>query len=234
MSDVASNMPQPEPHHCVGPAAPDEGKTRSETRIDRAHVMSTGSATGPVDTVGEALATASDLDDSAGAAEGLRNQADELAAYLRSRMKDLDHRESLLNARSAQFDASLRNAQAALNERQAELSQREHDLAEREREVESRFKALSADANRPQLSSLERRAERLKRREAALAALRNDLDRVRAQALEMCIAAQNAFKQVSSGPDRAALSDSIGQVRDLSAEYYTSQNEELAQKKRTP
>ena len=91
--------------------------------------------------------------------------------------------------------------------------------------------AFSPDGEPLQSNSLERRVERLKRREDSLATLRQDLDRVHAQALEMCIAAQRAFEQISSGADRAALADSVNRVRDLADEYYATQNEELAEKR---
>ncbi len=233
MPVATSNMSQPDPQRGNGTDGPDTSEAKSETRIDRAHVISaTDSPTSPTETADGSQAGAPDLDDAADSALGLRNQADELAAYLRSRLKDLDHRESILNARSAQFDASLRNAQAELNERQVELAEREQKLVEREREVESRSQTLSSEENQVRSGSLERRSERLNRREASLATLREDLDRAHAQALDMCIAAQKAFQEISTGSDRTALADSANRVHDLSHEYYRTQNQELAEKKR--
>ena len=223
-------MPQPESDHCGVPAAPRGNEPTSETRIDRPHVMSATTESGsiPAEIVGEALAEMSDLDDSAAGSVELRHQADELAAYLRSRLKELDHRESLLNARSAQLDASLRGAQGMINERQAELARREQELADREREVGSCPEARPSAVTESEQSSL----ERLARREAALLALRKDLGRVYSHAFAMCTAAEELWKDMSRGADRAALVKAMRRVRTLSEEHNRALDEELAGKKR--
>ena len=227
-------MPQPEFDDCDLPAVPDGNQARSETRIDRPHVMPTTAEAGsiPAEIVGEALAEISDLDDSAAAGVELRHQADELAAYLRARLKELDHRESLLNARSAQLDAALRGAQATLNERQAELARREQELADREREFQSHPEARTPAVTESQPSSLGRRVEQLERREAALAALRKELGRVYADAFAMCTVAEELWNEMSRGADRAALAKALHKVRTLSQEHHRTQDKELAEKKR--
>ena len=227
-------MPQPESDHSGGPAVPDGNQAASETRIDRPHVMPTTAEPGsiPAEIVGEALAELSDSDDSAAAGVALRHQADELAAYLRARLKDLDRRESLLNARSAQLDASLCGAQATINERQAELARREQELADRQREFEGHPKARSPAETESEPSPLGRRAERLQRREAALTALRKELGRVYAGAFDMCTATEELRKEMSRGADRAALAKALHKVRTLSAEHNRAQDKELAEKKR--
>jgi DNA repair exonuclease SbcCD ATPase subunit len=234
MPETTSNPRQPESDPSQGPAEPGGVEAKSETRIDRPHVMPSTTESGsiPAGIMAEALAEVSDLDDSATAGMALRTQADELAAYLRARLKELDHRESLLNARSAQLDASFRSAQATLNERQAALAQREQELADRERELDADPQTRSSPEPESEPGSLERRAERLARREAALAALRRELDRVHGQALEMCAAAEYLWKEISSRSDRAALAGALDRVRRLSAGHYRAEHEELAEKKR--
>lgn len=234
MPEITSNMPQPEFDDCDVPVVPDGGEAKSEMRIDRPHVMPTTTEPGsiPAEIIGEALAEISDLDDSAAVGVELRLQADELAAYLRARLKELDHRESLLNARSAQLDASLRGAQATINERQAELARREQELADREREFESHPEARSSAVTESEPSSLGRRAEQLERREAALAALQKELGRVYAQAFDMCTAAEELWKEMPRGADRASLAKALHEVRTLSAEHNRAQDKELAEKKR--
>ena len=225
-------MPQPESGD--GSAAPDGNQATSETRIDRPHVMPGMAKPGsiPAEIVGEALADISDLDDSAAAGVELRHQADELAAYLRARLKELDRRESLLNSRSAQLDAALCGAQATINERQAELARREQELADREGEFESRPEARPPAATESQPSSLGRQGEQLERREAALVALRKESGRVYAHAFDMCAAAEELFKEMSRGANRAALAKALGKVRRLSDEHHRAQDKELTEKKR--
>jgi DNA repair exonuclease SbcCD ATPase subunit len=227
MPEMTSNMPQPESDHGDGSAAPDGNQATSETRIDRPHVMPTTAEPGsiPAEIVDEALAEISDLDDSAAAGVELHHQADELAAYLRARLKELDHRESLLNARSAQLDAALRGAQAMINERQVELAGREQELADRERDFESHPEARTPAVTESQPSSIERR-------EAALVATRKESGRVYAHAFDMCAAAEELWKEMSRGADRAALAKALHKVRTLSDEHHRTQDEELAEKKR--
>ena len=234
MPEMTSNMPQPESDHCGVPAAPDGTELASETRIDRPHVVPGTAESGAIrdEALDEALAQGSDLVDSASAGMELRRQADELAAYLRSRLKDLEQRESLLNTRSAQLDASLRDAQATINERQADLARRERELADREDGFTSQPEARQPTVTESQPSSLELRAEQLERREAALAARQKELGRVYARAFDMCTAAEELFKELPRGADRAALTKALRKVHGLSTEHHRAQGEELAEKKK--
>jgi len=234
MPEIASAMPEPESDHSDGPTADHGNQARSETRIDRPHFMPTTTVPGsiPAEIVDEALAEISDLDESAATGVELRHQADELAAYLRTRLKELDHRESLLNARSAQLDAALRGAQSMINERQTELAQRELELAERERELETHSGARPPAVAESQPSSLACRAEQLARREAALVALRKELGAVYAHAFDISAAAEELWKVMARGADRTALAKALHGVRALSEEHYRAQDIELAEKKK--
>ena len=230
MPENTSNLPQPESDSGDGRTAPDGNHPTSETRIDRPHVMPTATEPGsiPAEIIGRPLAEISDLDDSADGGKELHRQADELAAYLSSRLKEFDHRESLLNTRSAQLDAALRLAQATLNERQAELARREQELVDRERHP----KADRPTETESQPTSPGRRLEQIKRREAALVALRKESDRVYAHAADMCAAAEELWEEMSHGANRAALATALNKVRTLSDEHNRDQDRELAEKKR--
>jgi predicted nucleic acid-binding Zn-ribbon protein len=62
----------------------------------------------------------------------LRGQADQLAAHLRERQRQLEHRESQVNARVAAFEQEIRDARAWLARRNDELNEREARLEARE------------------------------------------------------------------------------------------------------
>jgi hypothetical protein len=136
-----------------------------ETRIDQAHHHGGGeeifvsAAAAEVDSAdalvepGEPVAEET-LPDLAG--EQLRRQAEQLADYLRSRQRDLDHRESQLNAQSAQLESDARTARIWLGERESELREREEAEIALERELRQRLDRLAvADA------ALERQKESL-------------------------------------------------------------------------
>lgn len=78
-------------------------------------------------------------------------QADQLAAHLRNRQKELDHREAELNSRIARFESETRAARIWLDQRDAdaesrrrELDQREKDLAHAREEMEKRLARLAS------------------------------------------------------------------------------------------
>jgi chromosome segregation ATPase len=83
--------------------------------------------------------------------EQLRLQAEQLAAHLRVRQKELDHREAALNSRAARFDAEERTIRLSHDQREADLALREEDLAKRiaataesQQEAEKRLTRLAA------------------------------------------------------------------------------------------
>jgi hypothetical protein len=90
--------------------------------------------------------------------EQLRRQAEQLAEYLRARQRELDHRESQLNAQSAQLESDARTARIWLGEREVEIQERERERIALEIEWRQRLDRLAAaDA------ALTRRAEALGR-----------------------------------------------------------------------
>jgi hypothetical protein len=234
MSETTNNMPRPDSDHGDGSAAPDGNQVRSETRIDRPHLMPTTAEPESIseEISGEEPCKTSELDESSPSGVGVRNQADELAAYLGARLKELDRRELLLNARSERLDASLRDAQAMLNERQAALAEREEELAVRERELKSHPEAGSPSEPESAPSSAGHRIEQIERREAALLALRKELGRVYGDTFDICAAAEELAKEMSRCVDRDALAKALQKVRELSANHYRAEDKELARKKR--
>jgi hypothetical protein len=77
------------------------------------------------------------------AAEPIRLQADQLAAHLRNRQKELDRRESELNSRLARWESETRVARLASSEREAELAAREESLNAQQRELATQAEALA-------------------------------------------------------------------------------------------
>jgi DNA repair exonuclease SbcCD ATPase subunit len=231
MSETTNNMPRPDSDHGDGSGAPDGNQVRSETRIDRPHVMPTTAEPGSIseEISGEEPCKTSELDASG---VGVRNQADELAASLGARLKELDRRESLLDARSERLDASLCDAQGVLNERQAALAEREEGLATREHELKSHPEAGSPSEPESAPSSAGHRIEQIERREAALLALQKELGRVYGDTFDICAAAEELAKEMSRCADRDALAKALKKVRELSANHYRAEDKELARKKR--
>ena len=78
------------------------------------------------------------------AGEQIRLQADQLAAHLRSRQKELDCREAELNARLAKFESEGRAVRLWLAERESELAARREELAGRDQELAKLREELAA------------------------------------------------------------------------------------------
>ncbi|MGQ9770864.1 MAG: hypothetical protein ACUVQG_09930 [Thermogutta sp.] len=130
--------------------------------------------------------------------ERVRRHARQLAAVLRRRQEQLDHREAQLNARSAQIENDVRVLRLIWNERHADweekrqlLAEREAVLAQRRAELGEREEALSqreqfltqweeslrsreADLAK-QEQALEQKRKELARREAAVQFRESDL-----------------------------------------------------------
>jgi hypothetical protein len=113
-----------------------ESSVLQETRIDPAHhhggddrslqdiSLPDAAASSALAAPGEPAVEALPPDQ---ADEQLRRQAEQLAEYLRARQRELDHRESQLNAQAAQLESDARTARIWLGEREAELQDRERE-----------------------------------------------------------------------------------------------------------
>lgn len=69
--------------------------------------------------------------------EQISLQAAQLAAHLRSRQQELDHREAELNSRIARLESDARAARLWIDQHETDLTSREADLACRERDLAS-------------------------------------------------------------------------------------------------
>ncbi len=265
-----------------------------ETRVDAPHVISK-----PSERPSKPIAAEESV------AEQLRAQADQLAAYLRGRQRELDHRESQVNARIATLESDARTARLWLREREAELDRRQEDLDAKQLELKERLARFADDeaARREQddvserqgvserqedfdqrigrlqeadaqLGDIRSRAEQLhrelhearcdveqqgrvqqqrmatqqrqaetelqKRRQAvqrrgehvdrcktALEQLRAELGRMHRETLEIRLATEELWVQLSGAAPPAALTRSLGRIRTKLAEQYRTANAEL-------
>jgi exonuclease SbcC len=229
-------------------------------------------------------------------------QADQLAVHLRSRQKELDHRESQVNARLAVLDRDMRTASLWLKEREAEfteraelLDSRQANLERRERELDRRVRDMAraeaersdaekcsrrkeielaecrveearaeaenlrerlrrahqelsedarqqrrrlADEQRAALAEIEKQREAVRRRgehvdkaHAALEQLRGELGRMHRETLEIRLATEELWVQLSGAAPPAALTKSLSGIRSKLADHYRLANAELQQQK---
>ncbi len=113
---------------------------RIETRIDAAHVSpAQRSQTSESAEVHPVVAGA----ESGAVGAQIQAQADQLAAYLRSRQHSVDQREAEVNARLAVLDSEGRRERLALSHHESQLAEREEALTLRERELEERLGSVA-------------------------------------------------------------------------------------------
>ena len=118
-----------------------------ETRIDGAHQLASKdmeAATGRPEVAEPAIAVAPSLIATPSPTEQLRLQANQLAEHLRARQRELDQRESRLNAQLAQIDLAGRQARLWITEQQGELAEQQAALEERKLALDKREAALEA------------------------------------------------------------------------------------------
>jgi chromosome segregation ATPase len=237
-------------------------------------------------------------------AEQLRLQADQLAAHLRARQKELDHREAELNSLAARLESDARAARLWLSERETEAAaaateqkqavapladaddvqkQRQREFEEREEslrsrtelldarqrqfeEAEGRFAAAQSESQQIQehllterramqeeaattrrqmadehdramaelqqkRDAVQRRSEHVDHCRAALTQLRGELGRMHRETLEVRLATEELWVQLSGAAPPAALTRSLGRIRARLAEYYRQSDAELAEQK---
>lgn len=143
-------------------------KASAETRVDAAHV---------VNREVEATAAPAEVLSDEAVAEQLRTQAAQLAAHLRGRQKELDHREAQINAGLAHLEGDTRAARLWLAEREAELNRRDEELPDRRpteaglryerQQIQAQREALER-LNRQLLAGVERRRRAVEARAAKL------------------------------------------------------------------
>jgi hypothetical protein len=240
-------------------------------------------------------------------AEQLQHHAEQLADYLRTRQRELDHRESQLNAQTAQLESDVRTARIWLGEREADLEDRlqrqvalenewherldrlaaadaalrkkaaapldyyaipeftqklraldeaenqaaaaqaevrrlreqliaernefrEEVRAERQRMAEDERRAIADVQKRREL--LEERAEQVEQCRAALAQHRAELQRMHRETLEVRLATEELWAQLSGAAPPAALTRSLGRIRTQLADQYRMANAQLLEQKK--
>ena len=121
--------------------------------------------------------------------ELMQAQAEELAAHLRARQRDLDQREAQFNAALARFDHDARKMRLVADERQQELAERQAAIDAGERELADRASRLAAAeqfldaARRDGEEQLAARTAELSRQEKLQAAATERLGRQEAACL---------------------------------------------------
>jgi hypothetical protein len=107
------------------------GNEASPTRIDPAHERVSAR-----DLIADEKPSTCEVVPDAPSAERLRLQADQLAARLSSRQRDLDQREAELNSKIARWESEVRVARLWLSERETDLERRNEELARLQQEAE--------------------------------------------------------------------------------------------------
>ncbi|MGW8256147.1 MAG: hypothetical protein ACWGMZ_01545, partial [Thermoguttaceae bacterium] len=137
------------------------GNTGQDTRIDAPHIQKaqTPEQVGPPseDTVAQSSSSQENnrnLSENVSEERQIQRQGAQLAEHLRARQRDLDHRESQLNAAISMLESDVRAARVWLAEQEAEHQQRQHDLDNREDELTRRLERLAAAE-----SALQRRSD---------------------------------------------------------------------------
>jgi golgin subfamily B member 1 len=320
--DRHAGRPGPESPGMSKPEATDRARTESRrgissrqstdlaaaTRIDAAHEIEAVVADLPA---AEATSAAQRVPDESSAAQ-VRLQAEQLAAHLRARQEELDHRAAQLNSQIAKWESEGRAARLWLSEsendlmargqrlakqeeelaarreaivrRGQELAKQQEAVALRERELSEQQKALceleqerskqqeaicgrheaspgeeaelsqqrrafaeevaaarqqmaaqrrqaAADVEQ-QRQAVQRRADHVDRCGAALGQLRGELARMQRETLEIRLATEELWVQLSGVAPPARLVQSLGRIRSKLAEQYAQANAELAEQKR--
>ena len=230
--------------------------------------------------------------------EQVRLQADQLAAHLRTRQKELDHREAEVNSRTARLESEERAARLWLEQREAELASQKAELAKRlaeslksRQEAEKRLARLAAaeaaqqrrlqeastslpssgktptetckppvETSNPSLflgdetaaisermvaeyrqamadveqkrQVVGRRADDVERSRAALKRLRAELGQIHRETLEIRLATEELWAQLSNAAPPDVLVKSLGRIRAKLADQYRQADAELAEERK--
>src|SRR5262249_55698954 len=128
--------------------------------------------------------------------------------------------ETALSRSQDEWDTQQRQESRQRAEHQARLQQQQTRHAQQQQLAE-----IELQKQRDALSS---RAEHLERRAAALDQMRNDLLRVQRETLEMRLATEELWTQMSSLVPSAALTQSLAALRAKVAETFQLQSAEIA------
>jgi hypothetical protein len=183
--------------------------------------------------------------------EQVRLQADQLAAHLRTRQKELDHREAEVNARAARVESEERAVRLWYTQREAELAAHRQEAAgppatptlsapdadevaatdtnDAERASEQQ---RSVETIAVQRLAVQRRAEYVDRSRLALKKLRGEVARIHRDTLENRLAMEELWAQLSGIAPPAALTQSLARIRAKLGDQYRQANAELAFQKK--
>jgi fused signal recognition particle receptor len=215
-------------------------------RIDPPHEE--GSAS--VESSPQQLPTAEKVADEP-AAQQIRFQADQLAAHLRDRQKELDRREAELNSRIARWESETRAARLWMSQREteakesgtpAELQQLREQLLSRQQAFDEEITATRermAAEHQQAMADIEQkrhdiqsRADSLDRSRAALKQIRAELAKMQRETLEIRLSTEELWIELSGAAPPAALTQSLGRIRSKLAEEYRQANAELAEQRK--
>jgi hypothetical protein len=167
--------------------------------------------------------------------EQLRLQAVQLAAYLRGRQKELDHREAELNSRLARLECTERAAKLESLEYQGDPP-RDEPQSDRTASTETleqqwhKFRRAMVELERKR-QAVARRAEQVDESRAVLQRLRDELVCIRRETLEIRLATKELWARLAGPASPAPLAASIADVRARLAEQYRQAAAELARQR---
>jgi chromosome segregation ATPase len=184
------------------------------TRVDAPHEaanLAGGSAA-------DEPATAVQLAPDESLSEQVSLQAAQLAAHLRGRQQELDHREAELNSRTARLECDARAARLWIDQHETDLTSREAELACRERDLAARFEAITNTE-----AALARRVQELSDRDQRLLQQEREVERRLAR-----LATVEAAQQRGAPPPDAAKEEELRRA----AEALESRRQQLEEAER--
>ena len=185
----------------------------------------------------------------------LERDASTARLWLSERMAELDETPKPSEAEVAQREESLRRTAATLAQRSRELDATEMRLDAQQAEITTLHEQVIADGRRQEEETrnqrlrldkahaeqtvaleekrrdLERRAVQLDQSQAALVQLRGELDHMHRETLEIRLATEELWAELSGEVPPATLTRSLGRIRGQLAEHYRLANAELHSQK---
>lgn len=201
-----------------------------KTRIDAPHAV-TGGAEATAAAKGPATASVPGT-----MPEELQRQARQLETHLQKRQLELDHRESQLNARLAEFERESRAARLWFAERERELSAVQASMTRTSARETRPGSAQTSDTAPAAPGSdnlikreldLDKREQEVSQREQKLRKLRDELVSAREETLEIRLATEELWRQLCDALPPEAVNRSIARIRQRLTEHYRLVREDL-------
>ncbi|MDA7978111.1 MAG: hypothetical protein MPJ50_04995 [Pirellulales bacterium] len=196
-------------------------------RVDQAH------ATRPNHDRIQASTTA----DGSIVSQQLKQQALDLEQHLQNRQRELDHRESQLNARLAEFERESRATRLALLERERQLAAEQTafarsegvkpDGSSKETKAAGTSQQNNHDSQLKRELLLDQREQSVTEREREIRRLRDELFAAREETLEIRLATEELWRQLCDALPPDAVNRSVGRIRERLAEHYRLVREDL-------